>query len=353
MADKYYKLLWQIKPAMPKPNLLKLSPEVLDDLKSKLSGQEFAFDFEASGLDIWGEVFWIRSVSFHNDEVSCSVEIRGPEGELINHEVEKELYEWFTEQTGLVAHNYYYEGSVLYRATGQIIPAKCCTRKTFMDLANEGYEGQSWALDEGIRRLLQWPPNNTELNAWLKERKLTKAKMHLAPFDILGYYNQLDSAATWELYKLFCQCIEDYHDTWGQYYWEHIEHDYMALLMLQIESYKEGLTIDLDALKSYQKKVTKERDEFFKAFVKHPKVAKYIRGYEKAQRNQIVNKNKQYTKDGRINKNWQKFEDKKEELMESIKFNVDSADQIRWLISKVFDVRQQGKIYKIYEKEGS
>jgi len=352
-VNKYYKLLWAVRPPHPVKNLLRLDQESFDLITNILAGQEFAFDFEASGLDIWGEVFWVRSISYHNDDFSCSLEIRDPDGGLINHELEKAMFIWLSEQTGLVAHNYYYEGSVLYRATGKLTQAKCCTRKTYMDLANEGYDNQCWTLDEGMARLINWPANTTFLNKWLKDNNLTKGDMCQAPFDILGWYNQLDSAATWEMYKLFCQCIKDHEDTWGSYYWDYIAEDFMALLMLQIEAYGEGLTLDLPNLEMYRDKITKEMDIALAAFIAEPRVAKYIKEYEEAQQGLLVNKNDKHTKKGDINKNWQKFEDTLADKMEAVEFNVDSPPQIKWLLTKVFDITKQGKTYKVYTKEDS
>lgn len=347
---EYYKLLWQVNPEMPKPNLLRISKDTLNSLQ-KVDGTKFAFDFECSGLDIHAPVYWVRSVSVHNDEYSASIELRELDGDVIDIDLERELFGFLARQSGLIAHNYFFEGSVLYRATGTLVPAHCDTRKLFMDLANEGYDGQSWALDEGITRLLKWPLNDIELNRWLKSKKLTKADMCQAPFDILGRYNQLDAAATWEMYKLFSECITDYHDTWGQYYWDYHHQDFMTLCLLQIEAYKTGLHLDLANLKQYCELVTSEMEQALQTLRDDPRVSVFVEEFEDYQKAQVVNKHEKYTKTGTINKNWLRFEKSKDDKLNDITFNFNSSDQIKWLITKIFDVKQSGKVYKVYEKE--
>jgi hypothetical protein len=70
---EYYKLLWPITVGQPTSNLMRLSSEVFDEVTAILDGAEFAIDFEASGLDIHAPVYWVRCVSFHNDNYSCSI----------------------------------------------------------------------------------------------------------------------------------------------------------------------------------------------------------------------------------------------------------------------------------------
>lgn len=173
-----------------------------------------------------------------------------------------------------------------------------------------------------------------------------------APWEILGGYNQLDSAATWELYKLFKDVVNEYEETWGSHYWPYIEQDYMTHLLLQIESYGRGLYLNLENLKKYKGVLEREINEYRNRFMAEPRVAKYIQEYNKEQAKYIVNKHKQYTKNGKVNQNWQKFEDKKQAKIDEVQFNVDSTNQIRWLVSKVFDITRHGNVYKVYHKEG-
>jgi len=377
--NDYYKLLYPIDAPTPKKNLISISDDSFEYILFTLNNNMFAFDFETSSLQVWKDPFWVRSVSFHNENVSVSIEIRDSEGGLIDGKREKYLYSWLVKQPKMIAHNFYFEASVLYRATKKIPHIFTCTRAIFMSLANEGNLHQSWSLDQACCRLLEgeeWDWSLTDgkpeyvyrFHEYLTKNGLKKDTMCKADFQELGWYNQLDSAATWYLYKLFRQVVAEYQDSWGQFFWQYMAEDVQTLIRNEVEAYGEGLTLNLkeyredetdnsDDLRDYGKQLEREiainRAEFFK----HPKVAKAVDAYRNKMVSEHLTKKPDmiYNKDG-ITPNGQRvksiktWEKRLKELENNDEFNLNSADQLRWLFCEIFDVVEIGNGYEVYEK---
>ena len=66
----YYSLLWSEKVDKPEPNLLSMSEFFYHQEHNNYGGGIFAWDTETSGLKVWKDPFWVRSMSFANDFMS-------------------------------------------------------------------------------------------------------------------------------------------------------------------------------------------------------------------------------------------------------------------------------------------
>ncbi len=190
----------------------------------------------------------------------------------------------------------------------------------------------------------------------LKSKKLTAGTMCHADWEEIGWYNQLDSAATWEIYKRFKDVVKSYSDTWGQFFWGYHREDTCNLIELEVEALGHGLILDLDNLASYSNLLDKEIEEAYTAFMNDERIKK---GLDLFQQNMIqqhleVKPRLKVNKDGSYNKtsvksldNW---EIRLKELKENLEFNINSTDQIKWLFCNVFEVLQCGKKFEVYTK---
>ena len=173
-----------------------------------------------------------------------------------------------------------------------------------------------------------------------------------ADWEVLGKYNQLDSAATWEIYKRCKEAISDHWDTWGKFFMTTHQEDHMTLLELQVSAYREGLTIDVEALRSYSETLEREATDRYKAFTDHPKIAAALELWN----NKILSDyielepKKKYKKNGDIAANYTKWENKKDQFLEDNKFNINSPQQLQWICHQLFDVYVQGDVAILEEK---
>jgi DNA polymerase I-like protein with 3'-5' exonuclease and polymerase domains len=351
--ETQYKILWSGYVEPPEINLMNVDEFFTNSIHLLFLQSPTAYDFEASGLDLMADCFWVRSVSFHNDSYSCSVQVRDEEGEQISPKYEKMLFEWIANQKELIAQNATYECGVMMRATGKFVKPLADTYILAKALSNEGFVGQGWSLDYLSEHLLEWPVYSKELDKHLKEKGLKKSEMCHADWEVLGKYNQLDSAATWEIYKRCKEAISDHWDTWGKFFMTTHQEDHMALLELQVSAYREGLTIDVKALRSYSETLEREAKERYEAFESHPKIAAALELWN----NKILSDylqlepKKKYKQNGDIAVNYTKWENKKDQFLEDNKFNINSPQQLQWICHQLFDVYVQGDVAILEEKE--
>ena len=360
MANKFdttMKLMYKEFVPMPEKHLINVDDFFREGYHDIINNKPVAFDFETSGLDIMADVFWARSVSFHNDEVSMAVQIRYENGDQIDPKAEKRLFEFLGTQTGLIAHNATYDCGVLMRATKKFVRPLCDTLVAFKDLSNEGFVGQMWSLDYIVENILDWPVYSKELDIHLKSKKLNKATMCHADWGFLGRYNQLDSAATWNVYKRCIEIVDNHKESWGKFFWTRHNEDILNLLKLQIIAYKNGLNIETKKLSSYSEILDKEIADKKAAFFDHPKIKKAMVLWE-----DMVLKNYEdskpvpkYKANGELHGGYLRslrlWEDRKEQFFKDNEFNLDSPKQLQWLITTIFDVQRIGETAIVKEME--
>jgi hypothetical protein len=316
--NRHYVLLKKRSATIPTPNLYQLSDSLMDKLEQHTG--LMAFDYETSDLKWASKDFQVRSVSFHNDDISLAVELTNAQPEVL-----RRLWSYIARHEMLIAHNATFEAGVTYAKTGVIPNIAACTRGLAFQLAGEGSPGQSWGLKNLAKELLGW-------DDWSREVDMDNV-MSL-PWKLLGYYNQVDSAATWELFKLMKDAVDKNKKTWGQYFWEYHQNDFMNLVKLQVETYANGLMVDLDNIARYQAIVDEEIKTKLFEFLNNPEVKEGIQEFNNMAIEEYVtalNKTPKYTKEGKVTKAWERAQDKLSDAQDTQHFNIDSGHHLKWL----------------------
>ena len=341
--------------SIPKPKLISVTDFFNDGWHTIINNNPVAFDFETSGLDIKAEIFWARCVSFHNDDVSVSVQIRNSDGSLIDLEAEKRLFSWLSEQHNcLIAHNYLMDGGVIKKATGSSVEPKDDTYVLYRYMATEHYDTQTWGLDSIVQDVFDHPPYWEELYSHLKDNKLTLSQMCHADWNILGWYNQLDSFYTWEFWKVAQQVIKEVPEFC--YLNSILQEDQKNMLMLQLDAYDIGLSVDKENLLKYSEELLSEIDQRFTDFISHPKIKEQMELWNKLVEQKYYESKpiEKTTKSGKPHMGYinqlNRWENSKEAFLDENKFNIDSPDHLRWLAHQVFDIRIEDKKAAVYEK---
>lgn len=304
------------------PTDIRVLDYIPDDLEK--FGGICAMDFETHGLNpITGS---IRSISLANDYGTLAIDL-----DAVSKEDKVKFTKWLLKQK-LIAHNAVFDAGWIYTKTGVMPEIHACTLNLFKLLATEGYTGQRWGLKTAMTDILGWPESNeADLSEWLKSNKLLKKDMAQAPFNILGPYNAMDSAATWQLYKYFRQVIKE--NNWEESVFNFHQRPFVTLIELFIEQQLEGITIDNIGLDAYDNELIKKIEKERQKFLKHSEVAPHMEVYKQAILDEIAQSlPEQYTKTGKIASNYTKKLEKIELIKKSVPFNIDSTQQLQWLL---------------------
>jgi DNA polymerase I-like protein with 3'-5' exonuclease and polymerase domains len=299
--------------------LLTSIPEDLDKY-----GGICALDIETHGLDpILGS---IRSVAITNDYGTVAIDL-----EALSTQDRFTLTKWIMKQR-LVAHNAVFDCGWLYTKTGQMPNIHACTLVLFKLLATEGWDQQRWGLKTAMTDILGWrETNEADLDNWLKDNKLKKSDMAKAPWEILGKYNAMDTAATWQLYKHFMATIEEHG--WQENVMAFQSEDFVNLMELLIEQQFKGLTIDMENHFKFDKKIETQIQNKKSQFLSHPKVKSHVEYYQQVLVEELVKTlPEQYTKTGKVAANYTKKIEKIEATKQRLDFNIDSGKQLQWLM---------------------
>ena len=316
-----YSILRKIKTAPP------TEYRVLTSLPGDLhefSKQPIAFDFETHGIDPTSGS--IRSIAISNDYGTVAIDI-----EKLNKNDRLRLTKWLLRQK-LIAHNAVFDAGWIYAKTGQMPDIEACTLVLFKLLSTEGYLGQRWGLKSAMTDILGWPESNeVDLYKWLKDNGLGAKHMAQAPWDILGKYNAMDAAATWQLYKYFLQVIEE--NGWERSVLEFHRQDFSVLMKLIIEQQVQGITVDVESLKSFDVELRDNIDRKKLEFIQNPEVRPHIEYYQKVIIEEVEKAEPpQYTKKGTVTARYTKWLEKLELVKSRIDFNIDSPQQLQWLL---------------------
>lgn len=331
--NRHYVLLKKRSATIPTPNLYQLSDSLMDKLEQHTG--LLAFDYETSGLKWAAPDFQVRSVSFHNDDISLAIELTYAQPPVL-----RRLWNFIASHELLIAHNASFEAGVTFRQTGIIPNIAACTRGLAYQLAGEGSPGQSWGLKSLAKELLGW-------DDWSREVDMHNV-MNL-PWNLLGYYNQIDSAATWELFKIMKETVDKYKGTWGKFFWEYHQNDFMNLVKLQVETYAHGLNVDLNSIKNYQATVDEEIKTRLFEFLNNSEVEGGITQFNNdaiAEYINTLNNTAKYTKDGKITKAWERNHEKLLEAQNTQHFNIDSSQHLKWLFYSYMKITPPKKTKK-------
>lgn len=308
----------------PKYSLIsRLAAETVDLITESFSGQPFGFDFETSGLDPVLPDSYVRSIGLANDEHCLAIDLKDADPAAL-----EALMRWLGRQQ-LVAHNINFDGGWIYKYTAEVPRMECCTSGLFKQLSTEGYVGQRWRLKEAMVEILGWPlQNDRDLLMWLKENGLGKSDMAQAPWEILGPYNALDAAATFQLWQEFKLIMARY--PWGQTLMEYHQQEFLCEVGLLIESQFAGLSLDIERLDTLDISLENKINGYLQEFMELPKVVEYrdhlrncaITTMSETEPNEVL-------KDGKtISKNWLAWCVRMENIKVAEHFNIDSPSQL-------------------------
>ncbi len=289
--------------------------------------QPVAFDFETHGLDpAPGRV---RSVALANDAGCVAIDL-----EALTSQEYSYLLDWLVQQR-LIAHNFVFDGAWLQCLTGKVPGLEMCTLVMFKLLATEGWRSQRWGLKVAMTDVLGWPASNEEnLHNWLSCNKLKVADMAKAPWEILGPYNSLDAAATWQLYKYFKKICEN--NGWIRSVFEFHRTQFGNLITLLIEQQLLGMEVDMPKLDSLDAALCDDIETKRQEFLTHPLVAPQIDTYQQfvvaALEEKVANIPHKSEKTGKVFVRWEKAQAKVEAAKLRQDFNVDSIKDMTWLL---------------------
>jgi DNA polymerase I-like protein with 3'-5' exonuclease and polymerase domains len=231
----------------------------------------------------------------------------------------------------LIAHNWFFEGAIIKRFSGELPAQFSCTRLLFKMLASEGWLGQSWGLKDAMVDILGWEANNHDLNAWLKANKKTAKDMSDAPWEILGKYNQLDSAATYELWQYFGRVVDDNFDTWGRFFNGYMAEAYGEYRQI-LEANHTGIDVDKQALDEYATAIDARIADLERQFLEFPTVSPHIKSFNENVLQQLRGQEpERLTKAGRVASRWESWSAKMEVYKTLNHFNSDSNAHLQWL----------------------
>lgn len=304
----------------------------------------------------------------------------------------------------LFGHNIFFDAAFLLRDSGQWYNWKYCTYGMYRQLANEGFQQQSWGLKDAQKELLGWgETNEKQLDNWLvyhgytkgpikegatheerwekfKEGKIRpdKAEMWRAPADVIGYYCGLDAASTYMiLTEVFFPAIEKLAPkAVDRFNWYH-QDIFITNVKLNIEQQLRGIELDTDKLIKHHKVLEQEIVEAERQFLEHPEVAPHVHEYNQSKvraalakmpdrfkKRKIGKEPDRLKKNGEISKNWLKWKEraeappetskswlnwleKIEQLESEMHFNMNSGLQRQWLFYE-----RLGYPVKLYTESG-
>lgn len=297
-----------------------------------------AIDLETRGNDYSDSSLEIIGVGLAWDTGSCYISyVDLPDSEKVL------LREFIFSHPKLIAHNIYFDGGVLYSKYKKHPSWYVDTLSLYMQIANEGYAGQTHGLKDAQTKLLGWESSNeTELDEWLVTNgwykgnrykdesrehllhmyqtaatKPEKAEMWRAPVPILGKYCILDAESTYLLYTKILSPVTEEFSALDSYHKEKI----IPLINLHIEQKIWGILMDKEGLVSRQQYLTKMIDEYSTKFITHSHVLPGIQQIESEMRYELQEKEPErykklkeppkepakFTKSGQLSKNWDKW----------------------------------------------
>lgn len=315
-----------------------------------------ALDFETQGSD-YSSTIPIVGLGLAWDTGSCYLPYA-----LIEHDDMAPLVECLLAHKGLIAHNVYFDGGVAMQNWNQHPQWHMCTYALLYFLANEGYNGSSRGLKNAMTELLGWTDSNEhELDEWLvingyyignrrvnneteflrteyRAGKLRpdKSEMHRVPHSILGKYCALDAEATYLLYtEVLRPVMLRFPDLV-----EFLELDWMHLIVGHIDQKIAGITMDLPGLVVKRSALQLDIATRTTTILQMPEIQVAVSDIEKGLRAELyTNVPAQFKKDGKVSKNYlnrierQKQAERRE--IESYNFNLNSGDQLRYLLYDV------------------
>ena len=279
-------------------------------------------DLETRGTDPTLPDSEIVGIGVANEHRSVFVDLCSADPATIDY-----LRNYLVASTRLVAFNVMFDGSFLYKFCGRWLAWEADSFGLFKHLSTEGFDGQRWNLETMQLEFLGWPVSNKgALEQALAERKLTKADMWQLPPAILGPYCAQDAEAALQGYEELAKVCREMQFT-ATMDWHRRE--FMDMARLLVIQQHAGITVDVDALRSYLEELDDRIGITLEEFETHPQVAPVIAEYNALVAVEHAKKEPpKLTKQGKVSARWQAWDAAKSNLP---KFNSNSKKQLAWL----------------------
>lgn len=273
-----------------------------------------SWDFESTGLSV------------HKDEAVCVSISDGRRHVSIwfaNDVQREDICTWLNTRQ-LIGYNALFDGLFNTKYTGQVPWIYRDAMVMFKSLANEGWTGQSWSLKTAMTDILGWPEtNDVELRAYMKQHK---CEMHEVPWPILGRYNALDAAATYQAYEYFESFTAQFPGLVG--YWEE---EFSNLIALLTEQHTLGMAVDVDHYRQHNESLTSQQADYLTQF--EALVGPHLAAYDEIVVAEIENSppSALVKKDGTPTVAAERWRTRIEEARGRRHFNIDSTQDLCWL----------------------
>ena len=275
----------------------------------------------------------------------------------------------------LIGHNVYFDAAGLQRIGHKFenVNWVSCTYVLYKQLASEGFPGQSYGLKNAMVDMLGWETTNEEdRDLWLikngyvtdlsklstldtEEKRIMRynerdknghrklhpdnGEMWRVPHDILGHYCALDCDATWQLYT---QVLLPALDTIPIQAWDMHRDGFLPLIGILIDNHFDGITIDTEALSTYNNSLIDQITKLRQDFLLRPEVSSYIKEIQDLWIAEIPVP-AQFKKNGKPSKNYINYlakitsirEGKNEKLNKQFGFNINGAEMRTLLYEKL------------------
>jgi DNA polymerase I-like protein with 3'-5' exonuclease and polymerase domains len=305
-----------------------------------------AFDIETNGVDVLDPDVVVVGVGLADHRGSIYIDLASS----------PLVWPWLLSELGrrqvpLLMHNAYFDYSFILRDLPEDSPAPAlgyCTYALFRLTSTEDWDGFSWSLKAAQKSLLGWhETNEKELDEWLVKNghiksvkkhwaeghvwvpeladgegrfaKPDKAKMYLAPCEILGHYCALDADATYLLFHHVLKPVLDRFHGLREYASPAIYGKYIRLM---IEQKFNGMYVDIEQMRTWDATLTEKHKASIQEFYQHPDIQRYVleirtkmlqeqSSKEPPKYKEVTAKEpNRFTKTGKVNKGWLKWKEK-------------------------------------------
>ena len=246
----------------------------------------------------------------------------------------------------LIAHNAMFDGTWL-RYLGQRLGVKdrpnwvADTFGLFKQLAGQDFEGQGHGLKDAQVNLLGWDAKgDVELDEWLvangyytesgkkgeRKRNAVKGEMWRVPVHILGKYCALDCISTLQLFDYVFEPVMNRF----KMLWDYHEGPYIRTIQELIDQKLHGVRTNVEKLKLVEQDINSKVEAHLKEFYRIEELRPHLEEH-RVEQIEKIKKPEQFKKNGEVSKNWLKYEEKIEAILNdpTYKFNTNSGTQLK------------------------
>jgi DNA polymerase I-like protein with 3'-5' exonuclease and polymerase domains len=332
-SDSRYTLLYKRPtPARPQSHFTLKEFKASTELIKVFETGPFTLDFEANTNKPQAKDLWVRSVAFANADHVVAIDFK----DASDYDLQW-MWQWMAAQE-IITFNHVYEGGLFRAKAGIIVAPLVDVYLAFKALGGKKYFDSpiGHSLKMAQVELLGWhEKGDAELDEYKAKMGYDWSDIKKFSKDIILHYNGLDADSTWALYMILKDTVKRHWDTWGEHFGEWHTQDVLNMNDLWVEALHEGMHLDMDQLHSYTEECAISKDEYHESFMSHELIAPGIKAFNDKYLADILEVHDKYikeTKTGKVSANWQKRLDAHKEAEGVNQFNLNSPNQLRWLL---------------------